>query len=216
MDLSKIKLRYILLFLGIVILIIPPILTTSYFFEMFDFSDTGQIGDTLGGITAPFINGIAAILVFIAFKEQVKANDLIKEQQYFQHIQEQVHRLEDDFIDIPNVINEINNDLLRSSQLAKNIENGKQVLYSINSEHLNKAIYSISIFQQTIELIDKMESNKVFMKNKLRILYAIIYKDNFTRLHKTMNGIIHMKSNVDSYVLELIFQIQKLNEQFED
>ena len=42
--------------------------------------NTGVIGDTIGGITAPFINFFGAILVYLALKEQIKANDLIQKQ----------------------------------------------------------------------------------------------------------------------------------------
>lgn len=39
-----------------------------------DFSDTGEIGDTIGGIMGPFVAICAAILTFIAFWVQYKAN----------------------------------------------------------------------------------------------------------------------------------------------
>ncbi|MCA6381350.1 MAG: hypothetical protein IM610_16570 [Cytophagales bacterium] len=38
--------------------------------------DSGQIGDTIGGMTAPFIGLINAYLVFGAFKTQIRANEL--------------------------------------------------------------------------------------------------------------------------------------------
>lgn len=68
-------------FLGlgiIVILIMPFLLTRDYFIAKFNFSTTGQIGDTIGGITAPFLNLIGAFLVFYALKAQVTANELIQ------------------------------------------------------------------------------------------------------------------------------------------
>lgn len=65
--------------LAVVILIcifILPWLFTQTRFSIQNFSEgTGFIGDTIGGITAPFINGISAILVYIAFKEQIKSNE---------------------------------------------------------------------------------------------------------------------------------------------
>ncbi|SIT24850.1 hypothetical protein [Chryseobacterium gambrini] len=70
-------------FLGIGIAIIflaPFILTREFFWEKLNFSETGQIGDTIGGITAPFLNLIGAFLVFYALKAQVKANELIQKQ----------------------------------------------------------------------------------------------------------------------------------------
>lgn len=65
---------------GLVILIMPFLLTGQYFNERFNYSDTGQIGDTIGGITAPFMNLIGAFLVFYALQAQVKANELIQDQ----------------------------------------------------------------------------------------------------------------------------------------
>lgn len=72
--------KWLLLVGGLVILIMPFILTGHYFHDRFNFSETGQIGDTIGGITAPFMNLIGAFLVFYALKAQVKANELIQDQ----------------------------------------------------------------------------------------------------------------------------------------
>lgn len=70
-----------LLGLGVlVILVMPFLLTFEFFHERFNFSETGQIGDTIGGITAPFLNLIGAFLVFYALKAQTKANELIQNQ----------------------------------------------------------------------------------------------------------------------------------------
>jgi hypothetical protein len=70
--------RYILfLLIGIVIIaLMPLVFTRSMKFNTFDFTQTGQIGDTIGGITAPFVGILGAILVYISFNEQRKANML--------------------------------------------------------------------------------------------------------------------------------------------
>lgn len=52
------------------------VLTRPAIFGSLDFSKTGQIGDTIGGITAPLINLIGALLVFYSFKAQTKANKI--------------------------------------------------------------------------------------------------------------------------------------------
>jgi hypothetical protein len=64
----------------VVILVVPLLLTQSFFCDLFNFSGTGQIGDTIGGTTAPFLNLIGAVLIFYALKAQVKANELIQDQ----------------------------------------------------------------------------------------------------------------------------------------
>jgi len=43
--------------------------------SIIDFTESGQIGDTIGGITAPFIGLISAFLVYKAFRQQKIAND---------------------------------------------------------------------------------------------------------------------------------------------
>lgn len=43
--------------------------------SILDFTETGQIGDTIGGIMGPFVAIVAAFLTFIAFWVQKKAND---------------------------------------------------------------------------------------------------------------------------------------------
>jgi len=72
--------KWLLLAGALVILITPFVLTGHFFHERFNFSETGQIGDTIGGITAPFMNLIGAFLVFYALKAQVKANELFQDQ----------------------------------------------------------------------------------------------------------------------------------------
>lgn len=60
-------------FIGVVILIcfLPWVFTCGSFLN---FTGTGQIGDTIGGIMGPFIAIAAAGLTFIAFWVQYKAN----------------------------------------------------------------------------------------------------------------------------------------------
>lgn len=49
--------------------------TRHSFIKGFDLRQTGQIGDTIGGISGPIINLLGAILVYLSFREQKKAND---------------------------------------------------------------------------------------------------------------------------------------------
>ena len=80
---KRIKQSKILFLFGILLVVLVPIVLTQFSF-LFDFTDTGQIGDTIGGITSPITNLIGAILVYYAFLVQLDANKLI-----FQQIQEE-------------------------------------------------------------------------------------------------------------------------------
>lgn len=80
---QRIRQSKILLVIGLILVIFVPIIFTQFSF-LIDFTDTGQIGDTIGGITSPITNIIGAILVYYAFLVQLDANKLI-----FQQIQEE-------------------------------------------------------------------------------------------------------------------------------
>lgn len=68
--------------LGISVIVIlfsfvsPWIFTSASSSEKFDFTNTGQIGDTIGGIINPFIALAGVLLTFLAFYMQIKANQI--------------------------------------------------------------------------------------------------------------------------------------------
>ncbi len=68
--------RITLIFGLFLLFIIPIALTRHSFWSIFDFTQTGQIGDTIGGITGPVVNLIAAILVYLSFQQQILANEI--------------------------------------------------------------------------------------------------------------------------------------------
>lgn len=67
------------------VLVAPWLFTRSLGFV--SFKDTGTIGDTIGGITAPITSLLGAFLVYKALKAQIDANKLIFEQ--FEHQKEE-------------------------------------------------------------------------------------------------------------------------------
>jgi hypothetical protein len=81
-NLTKTKKRArILILVGTILIAITPfLLTHDSFLESLDFTETGPIGDTIGGITAPFVNLLGAILVYFALIAQIDANELVRKQ----------------------------------------------------------------------------------------------------------------------------------------
>lgn len=72
---------FIILGIGCLLIAFMPLLFSRPW-ELFNigFSKTGEIGDTIGGISAPFVGLLGAILVYISFIEQWKANRIQAEQ----------------------------------------------------------------------------------------------------------------------------------------
>lgn len=68
----------IILFIGIILALIAPGIASQYYlnFVGWSFHDTGEIGDTIGGIAGPILNLTGLVLVYYSFREQYKANQL--------------------------------------------------------------------------------------------------------------------------------------------
>lgn len=62
----------------------------------FDLTDKGTIGDAIGGITAPIIGIIGAILVYLSFRSQVRANQLLSNQNEFRLLTDLLNELKKD------------------------------------------------------------------------------------------------------------------------
>jgi uncharacterized membrane protein len=84
--------------IAILIICFLPWLFTSY--SVINFTETGQIGDTIGGIMTPFIAIIAAALTFFAFWVQYKANEQQKEALDIQKKNAELERFENRFYEL--------------------------------------------------------------------------------------------------------------------
>lgn len=63
------------LLIAIVIIgFMPYLFTERASSDRFDFTNTGNIGDTISRITAPFIGLLSIVLLFITLQEQIKIN----------------------------------------------------------------------------------------------------------------------------------------------
>jgi hypothetical protein len=214
-NLNKLTNLQLILILLLIILVIPLLLKNIAIGSWFDYTDSGGIGDTLGGITAPFINGLAALLVFITFKEQVKANSLIQQQQYFQHIQEQINRLEDDFLDISETTIELNAEINQSIRDASMIMgNSHPYRINVNRKLLNKVMYSTTVFNQTLLMISKVENGKEVIHERLKLLFKIIYKNNYTELVRIFNIALLENCLQSDYIGEIVLEMRKLNDTY--
>lgn len=71
------KFASIIIFIGIILVFLLPFVFT-YSSNIIDFTTTGNIGDTIGGITAPIVGLLGAILVYFALLAQIDANKQIQ------------------------------------------------------------------------------------------------------------------------------------------
>jgi hypothetical protein len=201
------KTSQILLLLVVIILVFPVLMTLPAVNNYLDFSTKGEIGDTIGGITAPFINGLAAILVFIAFKAQIKANEIFKNQEKSRNILDQITLIQEDKLEIEKMVPAV-----------------KSRLHYLKSPHeisfinlINKVLYFTSEVHLAYELILEYEGEKDFLFRKLYYLYVIRYKDILVDLESELKRFLpFVHSDYEKYVTELLFELKYLNKNFED
>lgn len=78
---------------AIIVLVLPWIFVQPSFFP--SFMGKGEIGDTIGGITAPFLSFFGSVLVYLALKSQIDANEEFKKQFKRQNYDQLFFRLMD-------------------------------------------------------------------------------------------------------------------------
>lgn len=206
-KLEDYKTSQILLLIAVIIIVFPSILILPAISKYFDYSSTGNIGDTIGGVTSPFINGLAAILVFIAFKAQIKANEIFKNQEKSRNILEQITIIQDDRLEIERKIPAVTN---RVGLLASPRDTGLLNL-------INKVVYFISELRLTYELIEEYSGEKDFLYRKLYYLYVIRYKDLITDLEVNLkSSLSSINKDYEGYIAELLLKIEHLNESLKD
>ena len=79
-----------MLVLGVIASLTAPFLLTREGY--ISFTQTGQIGDTIGGITAPITSLVGSVLVFLALREQIIANQVTQKQIQAHRMEEQTKK----------------------------------------------------------------------------------------------------------------------------
>lgn len=219
MDYSKTKFTNmkehkftILISIGVVLIILvaPFIFTSPYYLARFNFSGTGSVGDTIGGLTAPFINGLAAILVFIAFREQVKANKLLVSRDQARDVLEQIK-----------AIQENRNDQYPFEKTVGDIIDNADLMIAPSPDLkmtilLDRALYFLSEFVVAKELLERYNLEDNFIYNKLGYLYSIKYYAYIEKLVSSLRPRLGLpKNNHDGVIFEIVSTSEELNVYFD-
>lgn len=88
--------KYLIIGLLLLVVVSPALLTQ--FSGLISFSaESGAIGDIIGGITAPLVNILGALLIYISFQEQVKANTQQLENQNIDRYRNDYEEIKNEF-----------------------------------------------------------------------------------------------------------------------
>ena len=129
-------LSIVILIISLIIIIFsfiaPSLLVKEAKFGL-DFSGTGEIGDTIGGIMNPFIAISGVFLTFLAFYIQFKANQLQRElfrvELNEQNIQFQKNQFENQFYEMLRLHKENVNELeIKTIRVLKGVQNPDEII----------------------------------------------------------------------------------------
>ena len=204
----------LLSFLSLYIITRPAILNE------FDFSNTGSIGDTIGGITAPIINLIGALLVYITFKEQFNANkiqlDLLNLEIENQKNDRNFHIILKLFDELKNDFRNLNNANYKGTSAINAFVNKFDDTWTDEKFwiHLGQPIYSeFKFILSEYELISvqlikgNIRDNEKSMFKPLLINYFISHLENPTnQIYKQLK-----RTNKCHDIQALIERVEKLN-----
>lgn len=187
----------VLLFIIFCIFLLPIILLPT---NILDFLDgKGEIGDSIGGFTAPFIGGLNAILVYMAFKQQIKANKLLENFEREKMIIDAINWLREDKYEIGKLTDEIEKNAKDFEEKIIEISFMNFSKNLINDENLNfnKIVSNMMKFDQKNENITQIirglspnnlnngidESDKI---NKLKSALDEYFKQNRVNYYEPM------------------------------
>lgn len=145
------------IYLGLVLILIifaifsPIIFTSTSSSTIFDFTETGEIGDTIGGIMNPFVAIAGVIVTYLAFKMQFDANKRLKDEIAKQQLERQFYEMLRLYKEN---VNEVSINLYKKGDQKQNITVSGSFTSRINFEHeLDETYKGRKVFSTYLEEI---------------------------------------------------------------
>jgi len=191
-----------LLVIGFILFLFGAVFTFTRetVFQEWGLSSSGQIGDTIGGITAPIINIVGSFLIFISFLSQNKANRIQADQNSFSLFHDLYKDLKGDF----------NNISFASSTIKDGkIYHGKKALSVFcetlesritneefkNNSFFNEFLFLTGSFGMLLDMVKSSNMNaieKTYILRSIHFLYTTKIKEHVvTLVNLTSNKEMH-------------------------
>ncbi|MBK9328333.1 MAG: hypothetical protein IPM95_03245 [Sphingobacteriales bacterium] len=173
-------------FLGfiVIVIILPRLFIKDSPLGIFNGLKANEIGDAIGGMTAPIIGLFSSFLVYIAFREQVIANRMLKEQNIHNTIDRHLKIIENIRHDIQSFKININPSVYNKATYLRGIESIEHIFTLLNPggfmkadiylrKHYEDIIRTYLLSLRIIQDIKELDSNineKILLLNKLTFL----------------------------------------------
>lgn len=202
------KKRYIFLItLGFIFILLGSIWAAIHetYFTSWNLAETGQIGDTIGGITAPIINVVGSLLIFISFLEQNKANKIQSEQNSFNLLHELFKDLKSELSNLSFSTRKVSENFIYTGSKAQSvfieilesrIDNSDFPKNSFFKEYLFLT-GNVAIFIDIVNESSASEKEKTYILRLFHFLYLAKIKTNLLKIIELTNGkTLHTDFNI--------------------
>ena len=208
--------KILYLIVGLILICISSIwiFTRKAVLSDFDLTQTGQIGDTIGGITAPVINILGSILIYLSFKEQYRANQI-----QAKTLQNELtrNRLKSNAEIILNLYNESKEDFnaieyegLKGNQAVKRMINTGAIHSDEYFDFYLGILYRLTAINEKVHQDELDDADSNYLKNVSYLFYLSKIKRNFEELYAVSvkintDGLKHLqgvKENFEKYFTE--------------
>ena len=181
---------------GLFIIAVLPFLLTRNGLEIFDYTQTGPIGDTIGGIAGPIIAFIASLLTFLAFWVQLQANKAQAAQFNKQDIDTKIERFESNFYELIKLHKE-NVQEITLDRYDKNKIEKRHAFNSFYREFKYSYFVTKSVYNEM--LVAKEIDSKYDDRQLVRLAYILFYS-GVGKIQKGVNiAMIKSKFNEKLY-----------------
>jgi hypothetical protein len=195
---------WVLLGFIVIVIILPRLFIGTSKIGFLDNLKPNEIGDAIGGMTAPIIGLFSAFLVYIAFREQKKANDELIKFNKQQLISNEINSLFAFGDKLEIILNDINSDFLNKNSITYS-EISSDVIHNLNNmifnlKHYEEELsilndYIIENFKNLEEIMTLFEKCISYVISVDRFLQEI-YQSNATFNYKAI-AIISLRNKLD-------------------
>lgn len=162
----------------------------------------GQIGDFTNGILAPLISLISVFLLYMAFKQQYRANDLFYNFEVQRSYQNEVEWLRQN----SSIVHQLENTIR-----DKTAEELQDFLNSPDSLNLRMGLYMVNTFQKLFNQLTDGGNLTDSIRNELHQIFTIFYlpflKQIFRDLTTYLVFIVNEGQQIDHNNVEIKFLV---------
>jgi len=205
------KIMAILMPTLVIVLVLPVVLTRSACWSATSFTNSGQIGDTIGGTTAPVIGLLSIVMLYITIRLQWMGLKEEQRQRKLDSIEnERRHKEVQDQIDIKYLIEQIDKLDSEVSKIGGTV--GGIKTYPVSKD--DPRIASLTIWMLEVQFvmnwINRLSIDTFMIRRKLGVNYRIKYQSHIEDLERHLNTIVSNSDTPDITIIDFLVQVKEI------